>query len=77
MVDVTHSAEQKITKDQIKEYVRNFFKKPHVSLFGVKKMFGGGRTQAFCLVYDNEDSMKKFEPAYRLKRVTKYFNTLG
>jgi ribosomal protein S24E len=69
MVDVTHAAEVKITKDQIKEYVRNFFKKPHVSLFGIKKTFGGGKTQGFVLVYDNEDSMKRFEPAYRLKRV--------
>jgi small subunit ribosomal protein S24e len=77
MVDITHSPETKVTKEQVKEYIRSYFKKPHVSLFGVKKMFGGGRTQGFVLVYDNEDSMKKFEPAYRLKRVNKKINISG
>jgi small subunit ribosomal protein S24e len=35
----------------------------------VKKFFGGGRTKGFCLIYDNEESLRKNEPAYRLKRV--------
>ena len=68
MVDVFHPSENKVTKEQIREYVRTHFKKQHVSLFGVKKFFGGGRTQGFCLIYDNEDSMKKYEPVSRLRR---------
>ena len=68
MVDVFHPSENKVTKETIREYIRTHFKKQHVSLFGVKKFFGGGRTQGFCLIYDNEDSMKKFEPPSRLKR---------
>jgi len=66
---VFHPNEPKVTKEQIREYVRTHFKKQHVALFGVKKFFGGGRTKGFCLIYDNEDSMKKIEPASRLKRV--------
>jgi small subunit ribosomal protein S24e len=77
MVDVFHPAEQKVTKEQIREYVRTHLKKPHVSLFGLKKFFGGGRTQGFALVYDNEDSMRKFEPPSRLKRVCCYYNYIG
>ena len=49
--------------------MRSHFKKAHVSLFGVKKYFGGGRTRGFCLIYDNDEAMRKIEPAYRLKRV--------
>ncbi len=63
-----HPNEPKVTKEEIREYVRAFFKKNHVSLFGVKKFFGGGRTRGFCLVYDNEDSMRKIEPRFRMKR---------
>ena len=37
-------------------------------MFGVKKFFGGGRTKGFCLIYDNEDSLKKYEPPSRVKR---------
>lgn len=69
VVDVYHAEDKKLTKDQIKDYIRSKYKKQYVSLFGVKKFFGGGRTKAFCLIYDNEDSMKKFEPKYRLRRV--------
>ena len=69
IVDVYHPAAQKVTKEQIREYIRTHFKKQHVSLFGVKKFFGGGRTKGFVLVYDSEDSMKRFEPVSRVKRV--------
>jgi small subunit ribosomal protein S24e len=66
---VYHPEEKKLTKDHIRDFIRQKFKKQYVSLFGVKKFFGGGRTKGFCLIYDNEDSMKKFEPRYRLRRV--------
>jgi small subunit ribosomal protein S24e len=69
LVDVFHPNEPKVTKEQIREYVRTHFKKQWVSLFGVKKFFGGGRTKGFCLIYDNEDSYRKIEPSARLKRV--------
>jgi small subunit ribosomal protein S24e len=66
---VFHPTQPIVTKEQIREYVRTHFKKQHVSLFGVKKFFGGGRTKGFCLIYDNEDSMRKIEPASRIKRL--------
>ena len=50
------------------EEVKKKFKKNHISIFGVKKLYGGGRTKAFALVYDSEDAMKKIEPPSRLRR---------
>lgn len=32
--------------------------------------FGGGKSTGFGLIYDNLDSAKKFEPKYRLVRVS-------
>jgi len=64
VVDVHHS-EKKVTKDQIREYIKTHFKKQHVVVFGLQKSYGGGRTKGFCLVYDNEDALKKNEPAFR------------
>lgn len=69
VVDVFHPPEQNVTKDQIKECIKNKFKKNFVSLINVQKVFGGGRTKGYALVYDNEESMKKVEPERRLKRV--------
>ena len=68
VVDVFHPNESKVTKEQIKEKIKDKFKKSHISLFGVKKFFGGGRTQGFCLVYDTEEAMKRYEPPSRLRR---------
>lgn len=64
-----HHVGKKITKEQIREHVRHAFKKQHVSVFGLQKLYGGGRTKGYCLVYDNEDSLKKTEPAFRQLRV--------
>merc|ERR1712071_149894 len=68
-VDVFHGSVAKIPNESIREYMRSHFKKPHVSVFGVKKYYGGGRTRGYCVIYDNEESMKKYEPQYRAKRV--------
>merc|ERR1712032_1406707 len=68
-VDVFHGSVSKIPNESIREYMRSHFKKPHVSVFGVKKYYGGGRTRGYCVIYDNEESMKKYEPKYRAKRV--------
>ena len=68
ILDVFHPPDLKVTKEQIKEKKKKKFKKPHISIFGMKKLYGGGRTKCFCLVYDSDDAMKKFEPVSRLKR---------
>ena len=34
--------------------------------------FGGGKSTGFGLIYDTVDSAKKFEPKYRLIRVSSY-----
>jgi small subunit ribosomal protein S24e len=68
-VDVFHPSVAKIPNESIREYMRSHFKKPHVSVFGVKKYYGGSRTRGYCVIYDNEESMKKYEPNFRSKRV--------
>merc|ERR1712170_139827 len=39
-----------------------------IILFGFRTKFGGGKSTGFCLIYDNEESMIKFEPKYRMVR---------
>ena len=68
VVDVYHSSEGNVTKEQIREVLRQKFKKQHVVLIQVKKLFGGGRTKGIALVYDNEESMRKIENVKRLDR---------
>jgi len=68
VVDVHHPRSQNVTKESIREIIKNKFKKPHVVLTHVVKPFGGGRTRGIALVYDNEESMKRIETERRMNR---------
>ena len=67
--DVFYEPKAKITKEMIKNKIARQFKKPNVVIFSAKKAFGGGRIRCFAMVYDSEDSMKKYESAKRLARI--------
>ena len=69
VVDVFYEPTVKVTKENIKKKISSQFKKSKVVIFGARKTFGGGRTRCFAMVYDNEDSMKKYEPKKRLARI--------
>src|SRR5690606_35433009 len=42
--------------------------KAQVSVFGIRTVFGGGKSTGFALIYDSHEALKKFEPHYRLVR---------
>jgi ribosomal protein S24E len=42
-----------------------------VILFGFRTAFGGGKSTGFALIYDTIEDAKKYEPKYRLARVSK------
>ena len=44
-----------------------------VITFGFRSDFGGGKSTGFALIYDSVDDAKKFEPKYRLARVSIHF----
>ena len=67
--DVFYEPKAKITKEMIKNKIARQFKKPNVVIFSAKKAFGGGKIRCFAMVYDSEDSMKKYESAKRLARM--------
>ena len=69
VVDVFYDRAVKVTKENIKKKIVSQFKKQNVVVFGARKAYGGGRTRCFAMVYDSEDSMKKFEPKKRLARI--------
>ena len=47
-----------------------------IFLFGFRTVFGGGRSTGFALIYDDLESAKKFEPKYRLARVSSQLTKL-
>ena len=67
--DVYYEPKAKITKEHIRKKLASQFKKQNVVIFSAKKAYGGGRIRCFAMIYDSEDSMKKYESAKRLARI--------
>jgi len=72
IVDVLHPSRPPISRSEISEKLAAVYKadKARIVVFGFKTHFGGGRSTGFALIYDSEESQKKFEPRYRLVRVS-------
>ncbi|GFZ50573.1 40S ribosomal protein S24-A [Saitozyma sp. JCM 24511] len=70
VLTVLHPTRPNVSRTELAEKLAALYKadKERVVVFGLKTKFGGGSSQGFGLVYDDEESQKKFEPRYRLVR---------
>jgi ribosomal protein S24E len=71
VLEVLHPGRANVSKADLAEKLASQYKsdKSRVVVFGLRTQFGGGRSTGFGLIYDDEESQKKFEPRYRLVRV--------
>ena len=71
IVDILHPGRANVAKSELQEVVGSMYKADPklVVLFGFRTKFGGGKSTGFCLIYDNENSLRKFEPTYRQVRL--------
>ncbi|KAK6338967.1 hypothetical protein TWF696_009765 [Orbilia brochopaga] len=70
VVDVLHPNLANISKSDLRQKIAKMYKADAeaVSVFKLQTQYGGGKTTGFALIYDSVDSLKKFEPHYRLVR---------
>ncbi|CAK5280232.1 unnamed protein product [Mycena citricolor] len=70
VIEVLHPSRANVSKAELSEKLAAVYKtqKDRVVTFGFRTQFGGGRSTGFALIYDDEESQKKFEPKYRLVR---------
>ena len=70
IVDVIHPGRANVPKAELQEVLGSMHKADSklTITFGFRTKFGGGKSTGFCLIYDNEESMMKFEPKHRLAR---------
>ena len=68
VVDVYSPDFSNVSRKEVSESLAKKFKtsSENVVVFGMKYKFGGGRVTGFGLIYDNKDSLMKFEPKHRL-----------
>ncbi|EAL21490.1 hypothetical protein CNBD1840 [Cryptococcus deneoformans B-3501A] len=70
VLTVFHPTRPNVSRSELSEKLGALYKtdKERVVVFGLKTKFGGGSSTGFGLIYDDEDSQKKFEPKHRLVR---------
>lgn len=70
IVDVIHPGRANVSKSELCDMIAGMYKADAklTIMFGFKTKFGGGKSTGFCLIYDNQESMIKFEPKYRMVR---------
>ncbi|ORX37138.1 putative structural constituent of ribosome [Kockovaella imperatae] len=70
VITVIHPTRANLSRSELSEKLAALYKtdKERVVVFGLRTSFGGGSSTGFGLVYDDEESQKKFEPQYRLVR---------
>ena len=68
VVDVIHPGRANVAKTELGDLLAGMYKAdPKLTItFGFRTKFGGGKSTGFCLIYDNEESMMKFEPKHRM-----------
>eukprot|EP00956_Cyclotella_meneghiniana_P009527 scaffold13168_cov66-Cyclotella_meneghiniana.AAC.8 len=71
IVDIIHPGRANVAKSELQEVVGSMYKTSSslVVLFGFRTKFGGGKSTGFCVIYDSEDALRKFEPKHRLVRL--------
>ena len=71
VLDVIHHGRANVPKAELKQKIAKMYKVADpqtIQLYGFRTHFGGGKTTGFCLIYDNVQFVKKYEPKYRLVR---------
>lgn len=70
IIDILHPGRPNVPRSELQDVIAGMYKADAklVILFGFQTKFGGGKTTGFCLVYDSEEAILKFEPKYRLVR---------
>jgi small subunit ribosomal protein S24e len=70
IVDIIHPGRANVSRAELQEVVGSMYKSdPKLTVFfGFRTKFGGGKSTGFCLIYDNEEAIRKFEPKHRLIR---------
>ncbi len=70
VIEVLHAGEANVPKNKLKEYLAKRIKcdEKQLVIYGLKTVFGGGRSHGFALCYDNEEYLLKYEPRFRLRK---------
>lgn len=70
LLDVYHEGKPNVSQKDLRELIaaKYHWEPKNIVLYGFKTAFGGNRSSGFCLAYDNQQYLVKYEPNFRLRR---------
>jgi len=70
VLDVFHEGKPNVSQKELRELISNKYhwEPKNIVLYGFKTAYGGNRSTGFCLAYENQQYLVKFEPLHRLRR---------
>lgn len=74
-MEILHPNRASVPKSEVREKLAKLYKTTPdlVVAYGFRCQFGGGKSSGFASIYDSLDYAKKFEPKFRLLRVSYNF----
>ncbi|KAG6514449.1 hypothetical protein ZIOFF_024808 [Zingiber officinale] len=73
VIDVLHPGRANVSKAELKEKLASLYEVKDsnaIFVFKFRTHFGGGKSTGFGLIDDNVENAKKYEPKYRLIRIS-------
>ena len=71
ILDVYHEGKPNVSQTDLKALISTKYgwDAKNLVLFGFRTAFGGNRSTGFCLAYDNQQYLVKYEPNFRLRKL--------
>ncbi len=70
-MDVYHEGKPNVSQADLKVLINTKYgwDAKNLVLYGFRTAFGGNRSTGFCLAYDNQQYLVKYEPNFRLRKL--------
>jgi len=70
-LDVYHEGKPNVSQADLKALITTKYgwDSKNLVLYGFRTAFGGNRSTGFCLAYDNQQYLAKYEPNFRLRKL--------
>jgi len=71
LLDVYHEGKPNVSQADLKALITAKYNwdTKNLVLYGFRTAFGGNRSTGFCLAYDNQQYLAKYEPNFRLRKL--------
>jgi small subunit ribosomal protein S24e len=71
LLDVYHEGKPNVSRNDLRTLISTKYgwDAKNLVLYGFRTAFGGNRSSGFCLAYDNQQYLVKYEPNFRLRQL--------